>query len=270
MKQNVYSIFRFNHRRRSYIDDIDESVMIILNALYFNGYWRRQFAENETIESAFFVTPATQVKTAFMTQTKPFFYFESRQLDAKLLRLPYKGRKFAMTVVLPNSKGGLDELIHQMDANTLHQSQYFMDEVEVRVQLPRFKFGHTILLNDVLQKVFLQHKIEYLYTLFKTLFVQLGIAEIFTSQASLPLLARGADAYDKLQVSKILQKTGISVNERGSTAFTATEVLLVNKFGGDTTKEFIANRPFVFLIEDESTGTLLFAGKVSNPADFEL
>ena len=98
--------------------------------------------------------------------------------------------------------------------------------------------------------------------------MQLGIKDIFTNQASLPLLARGADVENRLKVSKILQKAGIDVNEKGSTAFAATAVVLVNKFGGDTLREFHANRPFIFLIEDETTGTVLFSGKVTNPNEF--
>lgn len=97
----------------------------------------------------------------------------------------------------------------------------------------------------------------------------MGISAIFTNEASLPLLARGSHVQNRLQVSKILQKAGISVNEEGSTVFAATEVVLVNKFGGDTRRDFIANRPFVFIIEDETTGTLLFAGKVTNPDLFK-
>lgn len=127
--------------------------MVILNALYFNGYWRRPFPLNETFEAPFFVTPTTQLKTTFMRQTASFFYLDSKQLDAKILRLPYKGNKFAMTIVLPNSKGGLDELLYQMDSNTLHLAQYLMDEMEVRVELPKFKFDHTAHLNDVLMRV---------------------------------------------------------------------------------------------------------------------
>lgn len=69
-------------------------------------------------------------------------------------------------------------------------------------------------------------------------------------------------------MSKILQKAGIYVNERGSTVYAATEVMIVNKFGGDMTTEFIANRPFLFFIEDETTGTILFSGKVTSPDEF--
>lgn len=79
---------------------------------------------------------------------------------------------------------------------------------------------------------------------------------------------RGQDSYGRLQVSQVLQKAGIEVSEKGSTAYAATAVVISNKFGGDTSSDFIANRPFVFLIEDETTGTVLFAGKVCNPADF--
>lgn len=97
-------------------------------------------------------------------------------------------------------------------------------------------------------------------------FFQLGINSIFTQQASLPLLARGSGYLDRLRVSQILQKAGIDLNEKGSTVYAATEVILVNKFGGDTMVDVIVNRPFMFVIEDESSGTVLFTGKVTNPA----
>lgn len=67
-------------------------------------------------------------------------------------------------------------------------------------------------------------------------------------------------------MSQILQKAGIDLNEKGSTVYAATEILLENKFGGDTMVDVIVNRPFMFVIEDESSGTVLFTGKVTNPA----
>lgn len=92
----------------------------------------------------------------------------------------------------------------------------------------------------------------------------MGIHEIFSDSASLPLLSRGSGLSQKLKVSDVIQKSGIIVNEEGSTAFAATEVELVNKFG-DNIVEFKADHPFIFLIEEEVTGTLLFAGKVVDP-----
>lgn len=67
-------------------------------------------------------------------------------------------------------------------------------------------------------------------------------------------------------MSKILQKAGIEVNEKGTLAFAATEIQLVSKFGTDETTEFNANRPFLFYIKDEDSDALLFVGKVVNPA----
>lgn len=128
--------------------------MLMLNAIYFNGYWRRPFKTNETFEAPFFATPSSQQRTTFMSQTGYFFFLESQLLDAKVLRMPYKGRKFAMTLVLPNKpETELDQLIQRMDSKSLHRAQYFMDELEVRVELPKFSFDHKSDLNEVLQSV---------------------------------------------------------------------------------------------------------------------
>lgn len=85
---------------------------------------------------------------------------------------------------------------------------------------------------------------------------------MFTFQASFPLLVRGNAVQDRLQVSNVLQKTGIEVNEKGSTAYAATVASLVDRFTGN---EFKADRPFLFLVEDETTGTIIFSGKVTSP-----
>lgn len=74
-------------------------------------------------------------------------------------------------------------------------------------------------------------------------------------------MVRGTAVQDRLQVSNVLQKTGIEINEKGSTAFAATEVTVSIKFGLD----FTADHPFLFMIEDETTGTLIFTGKVTRP-----
>lgn len=95
---------------------------------------------------------------------------------------------------------------------------------------------------------------------------QLGIREIFTSDASLPLLARGAGLQNKLYVTNIIQKAGIQIDEEGSIVHAATEISFGFKLGVNGPLEFIADHPFIFVIQDETTGALLFAGKVTNPA----
>lgn len=66
-----------------------------------------------------------------------------------------------MTIILPNAKGGLDELIRQMESTTLHRAQWLMSEVEVQVQIPKFKFDYTSKLNDILKDV--SHDQCYMY-----------------------------------------------------------------------------------------------------------
>lgn len=227
--------------------DIENSVMIMVNAIYFKGLWRRPFFDNQTFESDFNVSPTVKKTTKFMTQTGRFYYVDSAQLNAKILRIPYKGRKFSMFVILPNNKSRLDEFLPTIDSAVIHNMKWYMDESDVRVVLPKFKFDYSSNLNNVLQEI--------------------GIKEMFTTQASFPLLARGAAVQDRLQVSNVIQKAGLIVDERGSTAFAATEVSLVNKFGDDGLKDFVANQPFIFVIEDERTGAILFSGKVQDPTE---
>lgn len=150
-----------------------------------------------------------------------------------------------MTVILPNSRSGIHSFIRQVDTILLHRIKWLMDEVECRVLLPKFHFDITTQMKDPL--------------------IKLGISQIFTSDASLPSLARGQGLQNRLQVSNVLQKAGIFVDEKGSTAYAASEVSLVNKFGDDEFVMFNANHPFLFAIEDETTGAILFTGKVVDP-----
>lgn len=72
------------------IDDLTDSVMVLLNAIYFNGLWRRPFPLNETVVQPFYTTSNSHINTTFMSQTEHFFFLDWKQLDAKILRLPYK------------------------------------------------------------------------------------------------------------------------------------------------------------------------------------
>lgn len=225
--------------------DIESAVMLMINGIYFKGQWRQPFFENQTFAGDFRTSDTESKQTQFMSQTGRFFYVESSQLKAKILRLPYRGQKFSMFIVLPNRPEEFDEFVNQLDSSSLHNAKWLMDETEVRVVLPKFKFDYSSNLNQVLQG--------------------LGIREVFTDEASLPLLARGSGLEGRLKVSNIIQKAGLAVDEKGSTAFAATEVSLVNKFGDDGIRDFIANRPFVFMIEDERNSAILFSGKVVDP-----
>jgi len=224
-------------------DNVRSSVMLLTNLIYFNGLWRRQFSN--TFQGPFFRSKDDQSRAEFMEQTDYFYYTNSDKLKAQILRLPYKGKN-SLFVLLPYALNGIHDLVQNLENDELKGAQWAMEEVKVKVTLPKFHFDYQQNLKETLRS--------------------LGVREIFEDSASLPGLTRGADVAGKVKVSNILQKAGINVNEKGTEAYAATVVEIENKFGGSTTiEEFNVNRPFVFFIEEESTGNILFAGKVHNP-----
>lgn len=94
---------------------------------------------------------------------------------------------------------------------------------------------------------------------------QLGLGRLFTTALS---KLTTENEQEQLKVDQVIQKSGIEVNEHGSTVYTATEVIMVLRMGTirDDTIYFNVNRPFIFVIEDEKNGTILFMGKILNPS----
>lgn len=224
-------------------EGVEGAVITLVNALYFKGLWKYPFPENGP--KRVFNAAGRKVQADYMEQNAQLYYDDSAVLGAQLLRMPYQGGKFAMYFMLPHQGQSVNDVLNRVTPQSLHQALWYMDESDVNVTIPKFRFDFSEELNKPLQDI--------------------GIRDIFSANASLPLLARGKGARDQVRVSKVFQKAGVAVNEIGSEAYAATEIQLVNKFGGDGTQIFNANRPFVFFIEDEHTGSLLIVGKVEDP-----
>lgn len=226
--------------------DVQNIVVLVLNALYFKGTWRHQFAPNATKPAPFYVSPSVQKAVPFMNVKDNFYYTESVKYNAKILRMPYRGNKYAMYIIVPNTLTGLPRVLEGLSDLRLELGN--MNERMVDVTLPKFNFDYTSQLDGVLR--------------------ELGVRQAFEDTASFPGIARGQLLEQRLRVSKIVQHSGIAVNELGSVVYSATEISLVNKFGEETVSnyEVNANRPFLFYIQDEPSRQLLFTGRVSDPA----
>lgn len=226
-------------------DHIKDSAMIIANVLFLKASWRNSFQEQHNSRQPFQISEKASVEAEFMNQTDIYEYHDDPELQVELLRLPYKGRHFSMVMILPYLNKSLEDVVGTLTSENLIQLESKLQREEIVVVIPKFKFDYGTTLNDIL--------------------IALGISEVFSSQAALPQLSGGTNS--TLQVSRILQKAGIEVNEKGTLAFAATEIQLVNKFGiDDSPIKFEANRPFLFYIKDEDSDVLLFVGKVLNPA----
>lgn len=153
-------------------DSVSAAVILLVNAIYFEGTWR--FGFNKTISREFYTARTKKVQKQYMEQTGNFFYFYSNHLNAKILRLPYNGRRFSMFIILPNEVDGLENVVERLSAETLKNEVWHMDILEVHTVIPKFKFDSSINLNNVVKA--------------------LGITEIFENSATFPLLARGDSA----------------------------------------------------------------------------
>lgn len=132
-------------------DSVSKSILFLINALYFECTWRYPF--NKTITREFIHGPGKKSSRQFMEQTRNFYFFYSRQLNSKILRLPYYGRKFSMYIILPNEVNGLDSVIDKLNSETIKNEVWHMEDLEARVVLPKFKFDTSINLNDIAKSV---------------------------------------------------------------------------------------------------------------------
>lgn len=223
------------------------SIMVVVNALFFKGTWdRHPFSPKATRIGKFFSSETYSVDVPMMHSYARFYYSSSSEseLDAKILRIPYSGQKYAMYFILPRKMNSLDSLVEKLNSHAFSKQTWLMQDMSLAVVIPKFKFDFTSHLESTLR--------------------EMGIQDIFENSSTLTGILRTSSASPQLSVSEIVQKSGIEVNEKGTAAYVATEIQISNKIGEET---FIANRPFVFYIEDETTGTILYMGKVVNPLE---
>lgn len=150
------------------------ALILLISAVYFNGLWESPFSPSETVEHKFNLNNKKSVSVPFMKQTGQFEYMESDELDAKILRLPYKvsgilrhmklvakvtlfyffqGNTFCMYILLPNQVNGLNGLLYKLDSSSANLALKKMEKSEVAISIPKFKFSNVIDMNSVLQEV---------------------------------------------------------------------------------------------------------------------
>jgi len=221
--------------------------LVITNAIYFKGTWITQFDEENTSEQNFTVDSDTITKTPMMNlhQTQQV-YGETDEI--KILELPYEGDKLSMLLLLPKEIDGMDDLENSLTVENLKQWRESLSIHDVRtVSIPKFE-------------------LETDYNLIPPLH-QLGISDAFDENKA---DFSGITTSESLFIVFALHKAYVDVNEEG------TEAAAVTAIGVGLTSvdpnpppvfTFVADHPFIFVIQDNETGHILFMGKMTNPSE---
>jgi len=222
----------------------DMTRMVLVNAIYFKGKWAIPFPKDATSADRFYPKPDTHIRVPFMHVSDSFRYGEDDQLQ--WISLPYKGDKLEMLILLPRDRDGIGQL--ENDLNTTNLSWWIssMGMEQVGVALPKFKITSEFGLADTLRAM--------------------GMEDAFNpTDADFS----GMDGrLHWLYISAVLHKAYVDVYEKGTEAAAATGVMMeAAGIPPAPNKQFRADHPFIFMIRDSTTGSILFLGRVARPGD---
>ncbi len=222
------------------------TVLLIINAIYFKGKWEKPFNKENTKERDFTLLTGENKRIPMMFQTDDYSYYEGNNYQA--VRLPYKASKkpsLSMTVFLPSRGIPLESfplLDHWQEWRAGNTSR------EGSLVLPRFKVEYEVTLNGALKA--------------------LGMAEAFSVEdADFSQMAKVPTGWN-LYISEVKHQTFVEVNEEGTEAAAVTVVLNYNltcQAKPIPPFKMIVDHPFLFTIQDEDTGTVLFLGAIVEP-----
>jgi serpin B len=214
--------------------------LVLTNAIYFKGNWARQFEEERTKDAPFTLTDGKKIDAAMMNQTAEFGYMETETFQA--LELPYVDDELSMIILLPTKFDGLCELEKTLTLENLSQWLAKLGERKVVVSIPKFKMTSQFSLASVLKSM--------------------GMRDAFSGSADFS----GINGKRNLFISAVIHKAYVDVNEEGTEAAAATAVTVtLTSVSPAPIPVFRADHPFLFLIRDNHSGSILFFGRVMNP-----
>lgn len=236
MKINSWVEKKTNNKIKNLLPEGDaEFLSVLVNTIYFKGEWAEQFEEYATKEEDFTDRNGKVAKTDFMHKTERYRFYEDENM--KMVRVPYKGGKTAMYLVLPTNED-------KMDIATALDN---MNSYEVRLSFPKFKTEYSLSFKEILKHIGIEKAFEKWEAEFDEVMFE-GVKE-------------GENVY----VDDVLQKTFIEVDENGTEAAAATAVIMneATSIGPsmEEIKEFKADRPFIYFIRDDVTHEVLFIGE---------
>jgi serpin B len=213
--------------------------LVLANAVYFNAAWQHPFEEAATSPAPFHLLDGSETAVDMMRQTESHRY--GRVPGAQAVELLYDGRQLSMVVILPD-EGEFERFEEGLDSATMEQVLASLKPARVDLSLPKFEFEAEFALKDALQA--------------------LGMPAAFGDQADFS----GIDGSRDLRIAEVVHKAFVAVDEAGTEAAAATAVIVATRaMLPEDVVTVTVDRPFLFLIRDNATGTVLFLGRVLRP-----
>jgi serpin B len=226
---------------------VDPSTRLgITNAVYFKGTWERQFDPKNTQDADFHSSPAKTVTVKMMEQTdEEAHYLYAETADLQMLSMPYKhgiGSGLSMVVLLPRNSS-LQAAVAALDPENLTALEQNATTRRVMVYFPKFTTRTDYSLAGPL--------------------AAMGMPDAFGSAADFS----GMDGTRNLNISSVIHSAYVSVDEEGTEAAAATAIMMgAGAAAPEMPVVFRADHPFIILIQDNDTKTILFIGRIVNPA----
>lgn len=213
--------------------------LVLTNAIYFKAAWMHPFSEKETKNGDFTLADGKKVQAPLMRNRLRARFAQHEGFS--VLDMPYERQETSMILILPKEPAGLPKVEKQLSEANLKKWLGTASAHEADVTLPKYKITAQFMLNDTLKEMGMRDAFEF------------GKAD-FSGMAS----------REKLFISAVVHKAFVDVNEKGTEAAAATGVG-VGTLSLPPPATFRADHPFLFLIRDNVTGSILFMGRLANP-----
>ncbi|MFH1652945.1 MAG: serpin family protein [Pseudomonadota bacterium] len=219
----------------------DNSLLILINTLYFKATWKDLFDKEMTEQQSFHVTNDTKKSVPMMYQKNEYHHLKGDNFLA--VKLPYTNDKLSMILILPNEGIMIDDFVKGITIDDWKKWMTSFTYGDVRLSFPRFTMDYKKKLKDVLEKM--------------------GVQLAFSDYATFP----GICSKFPLMINDVIHQTYVDVNEEGTEAAAATAVDIVPVMAPSENDIFVftADRPFIFVIQDERSNAILFMGKMMDP-----